>query len=86
MGMPVRIEDSLYDQAKAAAGAEFRTISGQIEFWAKVGKAALDNPAVLIRCTCWLISTIHKPEFSCWSARMRTFTATYSAEWSSGNA
>lgn len=44
MGMPVRIEDSLYDQAKAAAGAEFRTISGQIEFWAKVGKAALDNP------------------------------------------
>lgn len=44
MGMPVRIEDRLYDQAKAAAAAEFRTISGQIEFWAKVGKAALDNP------------------------------------------
>ena len=44
MGMPVRIEDSLYDQAKAAAGAEFRTIAGQIEYWAKVGKAALDNP------------------------------------------
>ncbi len=44
MGMPVRIEDNLYDQAKAAAGAEFRTIAGQIEFWAKVGKAALDNP------------------------------------------
>ena len=44
MGIPVRIEDSLYDQAKAAAGAESRTIEGQIEFWAKVGKAALDNP------------------------------------------
>lgn len=44
MGMPVRIEDSLYDQAKAAAASEFRTIAGQIEFWAKVGKAALDNP------------------------------------------
>ena len=44
MGMPVRIEDALYDQAKAAASAEFRTIAGQIEFWAKVGKAALDNP------------------------------------------
>jgi hypothetical protein len=44
MGMPVRIEDSLYDQAKSAASAEFRTIAGQIEFWAKVGKAALDNP------------------------------------------
>jgi hypothetical protein len=44
MGMPVRIEDSLYDQAKAAASSEFRTIAGQIEFWAKVGKTALDNP------------------------------------------
>jgi hypothetical protein len=44
MGMPVRIEDSLYDEAKAVAAAEFRTIAGQIEFWAKVGKAALDNP------------------------------------------
>jgi hypothetical protein len=44
MGMPVRIEDTLYDQAKTAASAEFRTIAGQIEFWAKIGKAALDNP------------------------------------------
>lgn len=44
MGMPVRIEDSLYEQAKTAASSEFRTIAGQIEFWAKVGKAALDNP------------------------------------------
>ena len=27
-----------------AAKAEFRTVQGQIEFWAKVGRAALDNP------------------------------------------
>ncbi len=44
MGMPVRIEDELYEEAKATAKAECRTIAGQIEFWAKVGKAALDNP------------------------------------------
>ena len=44
MGMPVRIDEALYDQAKVAAGAEFRTNAGQIEFWAKLGKAALDNP------------------------------------------
>jgi hypothetical protein len=44
MGMPVRIEDSLYEDAKLHAKAEYRTIAGQIEFWAKVGKAALDNP------------------------------------------
>lgn len=44
MGMPVRIDDHLYEQAKAHAQAERRTIAGQIEFWAMVGKAALDNP------------------------------------------
>jgi hypothetical protein len=44
MGMPVRIDDQLYEQAKAHAQAERRTISGQVEFWAMVGKTALDNP------------------------------------------
>ena len=40
----IRIDLSLYNQAKADAAAEHRTIAGQIEFWAKVGRAALDNP------------------------------------------
>jgi hypothetical protein len=44
MGMPVRIEDELYISARDQAKAEHRTIAGQIEFWAKVGRAALDNP------------------------------------------
>jgi hypothetical protein len=44
MGMPVRIDDQLYEQAKAHALAERRSIAGQVEFWAMVGKAALDNP------------------------------------------
>lgn len=44
MGLPVRIDSDLYDQAKSHAHAERRTISGQIEFWAMIGKAALDNP------------------------------------------
>jgi hypothetical protein len=44
MGMPVRIEDDLYVAARDQAIAEHRTIAGQIEFWAKVGRAALDNP------------------------------------------
>ncbi|MFM7522884.1 MAG: TA system antitoxin ParD family protein, partial [Betaproteobacteria bacterium] len=30
--------------AKAHAQAERRTIAGQVEFWAMVGKTALDNP------------------------------------------
>ncbi len=44
MGMPVRIDDDLYNQARAHALANRRTIAGQIEFWAIVGRTALDNP------------------------------------------
>ncbi len=44
MGMPVRIDETLYEQARTEALAEHRTIAGQIEYWAAVGRAALDNP------------------------------------------
>lgn len=40
----VRIDEELVDAARSAAKAEFRTVQGQVEFWAKVGRAALDNP------------------------------------------
>ncbi len=40
----IRIDDELVAAARAAAKAEFRTVQGQLEFWAKVGRAALDNP------------------------------------------
>jgi hypothetical protein len=44
MGMPVRIESHLYELARSEAAVEKRTIAGQIEYWAMVGRAALDNP------------------------------------------
>lgn len=40
----IRIDQTLYNQAKLDAAAEHRTIAGQVEYWAKVGRAALDNP------------------------------------------
>lgn len=40
----IRIDQTLYEQAKADAVAEHRSIAGQVEFWAKIGRAALDNP------------------------------------------
>ncbi len=40
----IRINQKLYEQARSQALAEHRTIAGQIEYWAKVGRAALDNP------------------------------------------
>lgn len=44
MGIPIRIDDGIYEDAKKVAKAECRSIPGQIEFWAKVGKCALENP------------------------------------------
>lgn len=44
MSTSVRIDDQLVAQARSAAKAELRTMQGQIEFWARVGRAALDNP------------------------------------------
>ena len=40
----IRINQTLYAQAKQDAAVEHRSIAGQIEFWAQVGRAALDNP------------------------------------------
>ncbi|PCH55221.1 MAG: hypothetical protein COC15_04595 [Legionellales bacterium] len=44
MGIPVRIDENIYNAAKQVASAECRSIPSQIAFWAKIGKCALDNP------------------------------------------
>ncbi len=44
MGIPIRIDETIYNEAKKVAKAEFRSIPNQIEYWAKLGKCALDNP------------------------------------------
>ncbi len=44
MSIPVRIDDQIYDQARKTARAECRSIAHQIEYWVKIGRAALDNP------------------------------------------
>ena len=40
----IRNNLNLYEQAKLEAMAEHRTIAGQIEFWAQVGRVSIDNP------------------------------------------
>ena len=44
MGIPIRIDENIYNEAKKVARSEFRSIPNQIEFWANLGKCALDNP------------------------------------------
>lgn len=44
MGIPIRIDETIYNEAKKVANAECRSIPDQIKFWAKIGKCVLDNP------------------------------------------
>jgi hypothetical protein len=61
MGMPVRIDDDLYELAKLEAKAEHRTIAGQIEFWAKVGRAAIDNPDLPVSFIAESLASLAEP-------------------------
>jgi hypothetical protein len=40
----VRLNEELVNEARAAAASEHRTLQAQIEFWAKVGRTAIENP------------------------------------------
>lgn len=40
MGMPVKLSDEIVNAARAAAATDDRSIAGQIEHWARLGRAA----------------------------------------------
>jgi hypothetical protein len=44
MATAVRISDKLVTEAKKYSQVDHRSITGQIEHWAKIGKCAEDNP------------------------------------------
>ena len=57
----IRIDQSLYDQARTEAAIEHRTIAGQIEYWAKVGRAALDNPDLPVSFIAESLASLAEP-------------------------
>ena len=57
----IRIHQELYDQAKQDAEIEHRSISGQIEFWAKLGRAAIDNPDLPISFIAESLASMREP-------------------------
>ena len=61
MSMPVRIDSLLYEQAKNEAKSEHRTIAGQIEFWARVGRAAIDNPELPVDFVVQVLASMKEP-------------------------
>lgn len=62
MSMPVRIEPDLYNRAKKEAAVEHRTIAGQIEFWAQVGRACIDNPDLPVSFVIDSLASLETPE------------------------
>jgi len=57
----IRIEQTLYDQARNEAISEHRTISGQVEYWAKVGRTALDNPDLPVSFVAESLAALAEP-------------------------
>ncbi len=44
MAQAVRIDDELVKAARVVAKAEHRSLAGQVEHWASIGRAAEENP------------------------------------------
>lgn len=44
MAVAMKLSDALVEDAKTVAAAEHRSVPKQIEYWARIGKAVLDNP------------------------------------------
>ena len=57
----IRIDQALYEQAKVDATIEHRSIAGQIEFWARVGRAALDNPDLPVTFVAESLASMAEP-------------------------
>lgn len=57
----ISINPDLYEQAKQDALREHRTIAGQIEFWARVGRAALDNPDLPVSFVAESLASLAEP-------------------------
>ena len=46
MSIAVRISDELIKEARTLSKVENRSVTGQIEYWAKIGKIAEQNPTL----------------------------------------
>jgi len=74
MGMPVRIDNLLYEQAKSQAKAENRTIAGKIEFWANVGRAVINNPELPVDFVVQVLASMKEPRSDATAFQPRSHT------------
>jgi len=57
----IRIDQTLYEKARQEAQAEHRTIAGQVEYWAQIGRVALDNPDLPISFIAETLTSMAEP-------------------------
>ena len=57
----VRLSVDLINAARTAARAEHRTLQGQIEYWARVGKANLENPDLPVDFVASALESLAEP-------------------------
>ncbi|MFA5522452.1 MAG: hypothetical protein WCY98_11830 [Castellaniella sp.] len=57
----IRIDKTLYEQARSEALIEYRSISEQIEYWAQVGRVALDNPQLPVSFDAEFLASLAEP-------------------------
>ena len=57
----IRIDQTLYNQAKADAAVEHRTIARQVEYWARIGRTALDNPDLPVSFIAESLASMDEP-------------------------
>ncbi|QWD59278.1 hypothetical protein [Polynucleobacter sp. MWH-UH35A] len=62
MSRLIKINHDLYEAAKREARFERRTIQAQIEFWVKVGRAAIDNPDLFATFIANLLVSLSDPK------------------------
>jgi hypothetical protein len=49
MAVAIKLSDDLVEDAKTYAASENRSVPRQIEYWARIGKAVIDNPDMPLR-------------------------------------
>ena len=49
MATALKLSEELIEAAKPHAAAEHRSVPKQIEYWARIGKAVLENPDMPLR-------------------------------------
>lgn len=60
MSVSIRISDNFYFEARSQAKAELRSIPSQVEYWARIGRTAMDNPEMSVEAIQALLVAKHQ--------------------------